>query len=242
VAVDPKSEIITATEVTPGNVADGDGAESLLADVLAEKPRATASEDETAKEAERQTGGEDTANRTIEASSAQPREPAYEIFGDASYGTANLVETIEGAGAKAHVKVQAPVAPDGRFSKEAFVIDLGARTVSCPGGFVVSIREGRDGGGLAGFGVKCATCPLRSQCTADKEGRTIRIHPQAATLQRKRAEQKSPEWKSTYRKTRPRLNANWRTSCFERTAADVPGCAAACASGTTSPCSGPPRT
>src|SRR5512141_1882808 len=38
VAVDPESEIITATEVTAGNVADGDAAESLLADVLAKTP------------------------------------------------------------------------------------------------------------------------------------------------------------------------------------------------------------
>jgi hypothetical protein len=34
VAIDPDSEIITATEVTPGNAADGSVAESLLADVL----------------------------------------------------------------------------------------------------------------------------------------------------------------------------------------------------------------
>ena len=216
VAVDPESEIITATEVTPGNVGDGDAAESLLADVLAQKPSPTPSEEETAEDGEGQTGGEDTTDKPTDASSAQASQPAYEVFGDASYGTANLVETIEGAGAKAHVKVQAPVAPDGRFSKEAFVIDLGARTVSCPAGFVVSVREGRDGGGLAGFGVKCATCPLRSQCTADKEGRTIRIHPQEATLQRKRGEQKSPEWKSTYHKTRPKVERKLAHLMFRR--------------------------
>jgi hypothetical protein len=45
VAVDPESEIITATEVTPCNVADSDAAESLLSDVLTEKQRATPSKD-----------------------------------------------------------------------------------------------------------------------------------------------------------------------------------------------------
>ena len=215
VAVDPESEIITATEVTPGNVADGDAAESLLADVLAEKSSATPSEVETAKAAEGR-DEETPAEKTSEPSSPRPSEPAYEIYGDASYGTANLVETIEGAGAKAHVKVQAPVAPDGRFSKEAFVIDLGAYTVCCPAGALVRIRKARDGGGLAAFGVRCATCPQRSQCTADKEGRTIRIHPQEATLHRKRAEQKSPEWKSNYRQTRPKVERKLAHLMFRR--------------------------
>lgn len=216
VAVDPNSEIITATEVTPGNVADGDAAESLLADVLADKPSATPSEGETAKSTESCADEKKTAEKTSEPSSAQPSEPAYEIYGDASYGTANLVEAIEGAGAKAHVKVQAPVAPDGRFSKDAFAIDLGAQTVCCPAGAIVHIREARDGGGLAAFGVRCATCPQRSQCTANKEGRTIRIHPQEATLHRKRAEQKSPEWKSNYRRTRPKVERKLAHLMFRR--------------------------
>jgi hypothetical protein len=202
VAVDPESEIITATEVTTGNVADGDAAESLLADVLAEKPSEASSEEkgEVTKGAE-----ESTAQTCQEPSSAARCESAYKVYGDASYGTAELVETIEGAGAKANVKVQAAVAPDGRFSKEAFFIDLKAQIVRCPAGAIVAIRKAKDGGGLAAFGVRCATCPQRSACTANKEGRTIRIHPNEATLQRKRAEQKSSEWKSDYRHTRPKV-------------------------------------
>jgi hypothetical protein len=216
VAVDPESEIITATEVTPGNVADGDAAESLLADVLAEKPSSTPSQAETARAAEGHAGEENPAEKTSEPSSAQTRQPAYEIYGDASYGTADLVETIEGAGAEAHVKVQAPVAPDGRFSKDAFAIDLGAQSVCCPAGAIVHIRKAGDGGGLAAFGVKCATCPQRSQCTANKEGRTIRIHPKEETLQRKRAEQKSPDWKSDYRHTRPKVERKLAHLMFRR--------------------------
>jgi hypothetical protein len=212
VAVDPDSEIITATEVTPGNVADGDAAESLLADVLKEKPSAIPSEDETVKAVEGQSDEARATTRTTEASSG----PAYEIYGDASYGTASLVETIEGAGAKAHVKVQGPAAPDGRFSKAAFVIDLDAQTVCCPAGAIVQIRKARDGGGLAAFGVRCATCPQRAQCTADKEGRTIRIHPHEATLKRKRAEQKSPEWKANYRHTRPKVERKLAHLMFRR--------------------------
>jgi uncharacterized protein (DUF1499 family) len=76
--------------------------------------------------------------------------------------------------------------------KDAFVIDLGAQTVCCPVGAIVHIRKAGGGGGLAASGVRCATCPQRSQCIANKEGRTIRIRPQKATLHRKRAEQELP--------------------------------------------------
>lgn len=213
VAVDPESEIITATEVTAGNVADGEAAESLLADVLAEKPRETSSEEKTEAVAKAVDG---SPAQTHEPSSAAPSQPVYEIYGDSSYGTAELVETIEGAGAKANVKVQGAVAPEGRFSKEAFVIDLGAQTVCCPAGAIVSIRRAADGGGLAAFGVRCGTCPQRSLCTANKEGRTIRIHPHEATLQRKREEQKSPEWTSDYRRTRPKVERKLAHLMFRR--------------------------
>ncbi len=225
VAVDPESEIITATEVTAGNVADGEAAESLLADVLAEKPSETSSK---GKQGEAVKAVEGSPAQTPEPSSAAPSGPAYEVYGDSSYGTAELVETIEGAGAKANVKVQAAVAPDGRFSKDAFVIDLDTQTVGCPAGAIVSIRRAPDGGGLAAFGVRCATCPQRSLCTANKEGRTIRIHPREATLQRKREEQKSPEWKSAYRRTRPKVERKLAHLMFRRHGgrrARVRGCA-----------------
>jgi hypothetical protein len=216
VAVDPESEIITATEVTAGNVADGDAAESLIADVLAKKPSGTESEAKPQEAAEGKIVEERPAPTDKEPSSAAPSELAYEVYGDASYGVAELVETIEEAGATANVKVQAAVAPDGHFSKDAFVVDLDAQTVRCPAGAIVAIRQAKDGGGLAAFGVRCASCPQRSMCTANKEGRTIRIHPKEATLQRKRAEQRSPEWKSDYRHTRPKVERKLAHLVFRR--------------------------
>jgi hypothetical protein len=177
VAIDPDSEIITATEVTPGNAADGSVAEALLADVLS--PPANS-----------------------------PNEPAaqVEVFGDASYGTADLVEKIEAAGADANVKVQGPSAPLGHFGKDAFEIDLDARTVKCPAGVLVQIRKhGSDDGGVAKFTAACSNCALRSRCTDAKAGREIRIHPKEATLQRCRARQSSPTWKQRYRATRPKV-------------------------------------
>lgn len=173
VSVDPDSEIVTATDVTPGNVGDGAAADKLVTEAL---------------------------------SSATPTdEQPVEVYGDSSYGTAELVERVEAAGAEANLKVQAPSAHDGLYTKDAFVVDLDARTVTCPAGRLVEIRATKDGGGLAAFGVGCLTCPQRAHCTTSKEGRNVRLHPREATLQRARRRQQSEAWKQRYRGTRPKV-------------------------------------
>jgi hypothetical protein len=185
VAIDPDSEIITAIEVTPGNAGDGSVAEALLADVLSPP----AQEDSPAMV-------ESTSEPTAQV----------EVFGDASYGTADLVEKIEAAGADANVKVQGPSAPLGHFGKDAFEIDLDAQTVKCPAGVLVQIRKhASDDGGVAKFAAACSNCALRARCTDAKAGREIRIHPKEATLQRSRARQSSTTWKQRYRATRPKV-------------------------------------
>lgn len=211
IAVDPDSEIITATEVTPGNVADGSVAEALLGEVLpktgpdAEPPGAEGAP------AQLQAQAEDAPPPT----QAAPSEP-LEVYGDASYGTAELVEKLEAAGIEANVKVQAPSAPAGRFSKDAFDINLETQTVTCPAGRLVPIRKTADGGGIASFGAPCGACALRAQCTDAKEGRIVRIHPKEATLKRSRTRQSSATWKQRYRATRPKVERKLAHLVFRR--------------------------
>jgi hypothetical protein len=191
VAIDPDSELITATEVTPGNAADGAAAEALLADVLS--PSSPAPTERTAD-----------AFRGEAPNGPAPLEPV-EVYGDASYGTAELVEKIEAAGAVANVKVQGPSAPSGHYGKDAFAIDLDANTVTCPAGVLVQIRKRADGSGIAAFAASCTGCARRPHCTDAKDGRAIRIHAKEATLQRSRALQRAPTWKTRYRSTRPKV-------------------------------------
>lgn len=174
VAVEPDSEVITQTDVTPGNTGDAEPTDRLLADVLGEEPEAN-------------------------------KAAGIEVYGDASYGTAENVEKLEAAGIEANVKVQAPSAPKGKYSKEQFAIDTQSKTVRCPAGHLVDIVPTQDGGGLASFGAHCAGCPLREKCTESKGGRTIRVHPKEDTLKKARERQKEPEWKAKYRSTRPKV-------------------------------------
>ena len=203
-AIDPDSEIITATEVTPGNTADGAAAEALLTDVLPSAESKKPPVEPTAEEA-----GLPSAP---EVQTAAP----FEVFGDGAYGTADLVEKMEVAGVVANVKVQAPAAIEGRFSKDAFHVDLEAQTVKCPADKLARIRTLPAGGGIASFGVVCSSCPLRDRCTNNKEGRTIRIHPKESTLQRSRQRQREPAWKAHYRETRPKVERKLAHLMFRR--------------------------
>ncbi len=176
ISIDPDSEIIVASDVTAGNVGDGEAADVLLDEVLTE-------------------------------ALVHDEEEPMEVYGDASYGTAEIVETLENSGIEANVKVQEPSSRKGLFSKNDFEIDLEAQTVRCPQGVVVPIksRKGGDRVGMASFGNACESCPLKEQCTTSKTGRQIRIHTKEATLQSSRERQRDRDWKEKYRSTRPKV-------------------------------------
>ena len=188
VSIDPDSEIIVNTVVTPGNAADGSVAKELL-------------ESDLGKNAPVNTGESEPATTDLSA----PKEVPLVVYGDSSYGTADVIEHLESAGAEPNVKAQAPSAPAGKFGKDRFQIDLSNRTVTCPAGALVQIRVAKDGAGIASFEAHCPSCPLRADCTAAAEGRTIRIHPKEAVLQRARKRQSAHSWKADYRAIRPKV-------------------------------------
>jgi hypothetical protein len=133
-----------------------------------------------------------------------PAEPV-EVFGDASYGTMEVLQFLGEQGAVPNVKVAAPSAREGFFSKEAFQIDLDANTVTCPNGQLVAIRLNKNGSGRADFSIACKDCPLAPQCTKNDKGRTVSIHPHERELHRERARQKDSAWRANYKATRPKV-------------------------------------
>jgi len=185
VAVDPDSEIITATAVTPGNTGDAAVADDLITDLTG------------------QATGEDTTGDA--GSSAGGGAQPVTVYGDNAYGTGAFHDHLRGSRIQSRCKTQSPNAPGGRFGKDRFAIDLTAGTVSCPGGVTAPIRPAADGGGTAYFGVACAGCPLRAQCTTAASGRTITVGPHEATLAAARARQTDPDWIADYRATRPKV-------------------------------------
>jgi hypothetical protein len=192
VAIDPDSEIITATEVTAGNAGDADPATDLLAGDLP-----TNADGDSATEATPSVGdlaGADDSD-----------DDRLAVYGDAAYGAGQVLARLEKAGADIKTKVQPPPAPKGRFGKDRFAVDLGAGTVTCPGGVRVPIRPAKAGGGTAVFGTACTGCPLAAQCTSSAEGRTVAVNRYEAELARARTAQADPAWLTDYRATRPKV-------------------------------------
>jgi len=173
VAIDPDSEVITATAVTAGNTGDAASTADLLAQDLPamDPPTQDVAGDGggPADQANTEAGHQDAADNETESGEV---EAPLAVYGDAAYGAGVLLERLEAAGADILTKVQPPVAPGGRFPKDAFTIDLGAGTVTCPAHVTVPIRAAKAGGGTAAFAGACAGCPLAAQCTTAKTGRT----------------------------------------------------------------------
>jgi hypothetical protein len=181
VAVDPDSEVITATVVSSGNAGDASAATELIDDLLTE---------DLDNDSDNDNGG----------GRAEPK-----VYGDNAYGTGEFQSRLEGAGIASGCKTQLPTTPGGLFTKDRFDIDLDAGTVTCPNGVTVGIRRGREGNGVAHFAKSCPNCPLRDRCTTATGGRTIGVGPHEDALARARDRQRDPAWVADYRATRPKV-------------------------------------
>jgi hypothetical protein len=181
IAADPDSEIITATEVSAGNQGDAQTAAGLITDLL---PDTDGQDGETGQD-----GDQD--------------RPA--VYGDAAYGAGEFLEVLDDAGIEAKAKTPPATNAGGRFTKDAFDIDLDADTVTCPNGIVAPIRRNSAGDGTASFGTACAGCPLAAQCTTAKPGRKVAVSRHEGLLARARASNTDPRWRADYRATRPKV-------------------------------------
>jgi len=127
-------------------------------------------------------------------------EPGLEVLADSAYGSGETRASLREAG---HTQTIKPIplrpAVPGGFTKDDFAIDLGAGTVSCPGGHTVKITRTS----AAVFGVRCRSCPLASRCTTSKTGRTLQVHPHEDEMMAARRRAEEPEFVASYRQWRP---------------------------------------
>jgi hypothetical protein len=191
VSVDPDNELVMATTATAGNLGDAAAAPGLLAELVD------------------QVGTDPPASATASVAVAGLPAPPPTVYGDSAYGTGPLLASLHAAGIDPRVKVQAPVAPGGHFTKDQFRIDLAAGTVTCPAQRTASIVYNPDPRhrhhGQASFGPACASCPLRGRCTRAAAGRTVTMTAYEAELAAARARQADPDLAADYRATRPKV-------------------------------------
>ena len=181
IAVDPDSELVTATAVTPANTADAQPAPELINDLLNTTHTADTAEDADTT---------DTAE-VVEEFAGRPT-----VYGDSAYGSGEFQGLLQQSRINSRCRTQPAAAPGGRFTKDRFEIDLLSGTVTCPASTTVAIKARNDGSGTAAFGAACHGCAQRSRCTAAAGGRTVRIGANEAVLAASRARQQDPAWRN----------------------------------------------
>ncbi|HPC76669.1 MAG TPA: transposase, partial [Synergistales bacterium] len=148
-SVDEAHEIITATAVTPGDVSEGHMLEELL-------------------RRHRETTG----------------KPASTVVADSKYGTIDNFLSLYDQGIKAHMPDlcrSASVREEKRgiFTEAHFRYDRERDIYLCPAGKELKPKSLHRGRGSIDYGASradCEACPLRSGCTTNKAGRTVKRH------------------------------------------------------------------
>ncbi|MGH9029079.1 MAG: IS1182 family transposase [Acidimicrobiales bacterium] len=133
----------------------------------------------------------------------EPEQDKPIVLGDSAYADGQTRTTLAEQGFILMAKCPPVRNATGGFTKDRFVIDLEACTVTCPAGQTAPITGRDDGSGVARFAPHCGSCPLRSACTKSRAGRSVAINANEAILQQARAEQTEPEWIALYRANRP---------------------------------------
>ena len=127
-------------------------------------------------------------------------EPGLQVLADGAYGSG---ETLAALHAAAHITAIKPFpttsAVPGGFHRDDFTVDHAARTVTCPAGNTVPIRQM----GGASFGPRCRGCPVRQRCTKSTAGRHLTFSPNDAELVESRRAWKDGDFTEEYRRWRP---------------------------------------
>jgi hypothetical protein len=141
------------------------------------------------------------ALEVVDASEAATACRVEEVLGDCAYGAGETRAEFAATGRTIVAKVPEPYNGE-LFAKTAFQIDLEMRTCTCPNGQTTTdLRLTKDGSGTFVFATEtCAACPMRTQCTRSRGGRTVHLHPHEALLQQAREVQLSPAFAEARRR------------------------------------------
>jgi transposase len=190
-----ESEFITGVVVSPGNQHDSDVAEDLVEQVRERFGRAP-----PVLIGDSHYGSPDLRVALKEA--FQERE------GENQEG-----ENQEGENQEVEVVAKLPTATGGsgeKFDRTDFEIDLEEGHVTCPAGhraetsYQTRDHKDRPVERFQFDGEVCAECPLRSECTSAKNGRSIMLHHHEEKVQEVRAYNKTEEFEERYRE-RPKV-------------------------------------
>ena len=127
-------------------------------------------------------------------------EPGLQVLGDGAYGSGENLAALHEANHSTAIKPFPTHAPfPGAFHRDDFIVDYAAATVTCPAGQTVPITPKRN----AHFKARCRTCPLRSRCTNNKQGRQFHLTADDEALVESRRAWRDGDFAEDYRRWRP---------------------------------------
>jgi len=140
-----------------------------------------------------------------------------EVYADTAYGSGQTRAELRRRGHDAVIKpIPLRTAVPGGFTRDDFVIDHRARTVTCPAGHTLALQPA----GSICFGVRCRTCPLADRCTTATKGKTVHVSDHDDELVYGRQAWKDPLVQALYRQHRPMVERTlaWLTRQGRRVA------------------------
>ena len=130
-------------------------------------------------------------------------DAGLEVLGDSAYGSGPVRADLADRGHTAVIKpwptARNRLLDDDQFHRDDFRIDYRTRTVTCPNQITVAIAAN----GTATFGARCAGCPLRSRCTANRKGRLFSVSDHDELLASARTQWRNGIGIDDYRQWRP---------------------------------------
>jgi hypothetical protein len=148
----------------------------------------------------RQASGTNNHEAVVGMELLADEDPGLEVLGDSAYGAAEARVALADAGHTAVIKpIPLRTVIEGGYTRDDFLVDEPAGTVTCPAGHTVAITRSRG----ADFGVRCRDCPLRARCTTSKRGRKLTLHEHDSVLFAARRQAEKPEFQTVYRQHRP---------------------------------------
>jgi len=124
--------------------------------------------------------------------------PRRQVLADAAYGSGPTLAALRRRRHRLAIKPW-PTADTGRFGRDDFAVDHTARTATCPAGHTVEFTAANN----AYFDRHCTSCPLRTRCTTNPQGRLLRLSAHDAELVQARRAWRDGDITDDYRRFRP---------------------------------------
>jgi len=126
-----------------------------------------------------------------------------QVTGDKTYGTADIVAALEGAGIHAYVALPRPQSGQRIYPKEAFTYDLDRDVYHCPANAVLTRRQTLASQRIIRYQADpavCNACPRKMKCTTSDYGRSLQRSFAEGSLDRVREYRETEAYQKALRK------------------------------------------